>query len=439
MKHLLSQKGVSIVFAMVAFAIVASMSVALVRISKQSQMINTGNNLNFEIQQASLKIQRILEDNRSCNATFSNLPTTPIVGVFPPETSVLFQSDFMNPALRDIHGNPYFTIDDESRDKLFKITQFHIQRGKAGEDLNEHMLQLRVRFTANIDTFRLRAHNIWRTFKVYADFNETDHNFIRCRTKDTEIRKTARELACTQVKRGNFDPVSGNCSAPFQVSTFEISGGTPGTPATKDAPGQDYCALSRSEGEDGWKDSSLHHCEVAKVADGWRLISYREEARSNNCSMKCFKFAEGDDTSTDPGETSTDPDPLSIKDVAEVICAKFVECDSVGNILPDECINETIGILANEHFYPKFGLPAANQTLVFLDDEIDAGNPGAPVINPTNHGHCLNQITTLQCTDPLVQNSIPVTALPPPNYLAPTIPNIIDTSVNPGCFNIFDP
>ena len=428
MKRLENQNGFSMVQAMIALAIIAITTLSLVRIGEQSGRNQRGFFTAGDISQEIHKIERLLQDERSCNFTFNHASAAAMNSLDPGQIADI-------QSIRDIQNRAYVQIDNTINNANFVVTNINAQRGSDTLAWNQDMLRIQVdieRKQASIG-----ASSISKFFLIHAVFNGND--FIRCYSRRSSINFSSRLLACELVHDGTYNSNTEVCATPFEVSFLSIGANNSVTTLEE----HDYCSLSREKGEDGYKDSSDHECRVVNNPDGlgdkiWRLTAMKHEARSTNCTMVCFKFSEnaenvdgGDDTG--PGGT---PPEQTMLGVAIAICDKLAECYTppTYNILPNECINNTTGILGNEHFETAFGLTAVpNRTFwtIYQQEETGILSP-----NPTNLANCLNEIEdTLLCTSPEVVNADPGSG-PSPDYLKVQMQNIIPNTPA-SCNEIF--
>ena len=423
MKFVNSQKGFSMIQAIIAFAIIAVISVTLMKIGSQAGKNQRGYFTAGDISQEVHKIERLLQDRRSCNNTFNAAIAMNNIA----DGATISINHF-----RDIANQIYILRNNTNYAPNFTITGITVTRGGGTEPWPNNMLEVKVTFKRKKAS--TGANEITKSFLVHAEFS--GNNFQSCYTRRDAFEETSYRLLCEWVHKGTYDVPAGSneCSAPLAYGEFQLGANRTVTYAQE----YDFCVLSRIKGEDAWKKSSTHECLVTRNPNGdndkvWQLKAYKQDAYSTDCSMLCIKLLEGVDATA---EDTGDPDPpseTSIMGVAAEACDKLVECHA-STVVYEECMNLLDGVPTNDNFDDNFGISIGNYTFLEIEESVQTGIPTDTLVpDITKIQECINDISELECTDPEVTGANP--GSPTPNYQGSNLDQIIPSSSS--CNDIF--
>lgn len=421
MKFVNSQKGFSMIQAIIAFAIIAVISVTLMKIGSQAGKNQRGYFTAGDISQEVHKIERLLQDRRSCNNTFNAAIAMNNIA----DGATISINHF-----RDIANQIYILRNNTNYAPNFTITGITVTRGGGTEPWPNNMLEVKVTFKRKKAS--TGANEITKSFLVHAEFS--GNIFQSCYTRRDAFEETSYRLLCEWVHKGTYDVPAGSneCSAPLAYGEFQLGANRTVTYAQE----YDFCVLSRIKGEDAWKKSSTHECLVTRNPNGdndkvWQLKAYKQDAYSTDCSMLCIKLLEGVDATANDGGDPDPPSEMTLTGLATEICEKLAEY--YPDVLVPACMHDSKGILGNTHFSTAIGYPTS-MTLFDLIDAEETSMLSTP-LNYPNLLNCIDQLSNLTNSDQEVIDANPGTL---PNYLVENLKEILPIAPN-SCGEIFTP
>lgn len=401
-------------------AAMGGMAVAVLSLGRNSAKTAKGNDVREELIEKTLEIQTFLNNSDNCYATLNNQANPLAAGA---------QTDIDE--LQDQNGQAVYAVNDDGfSDNLF-IASIDVLRG-AGQvppnGLPSNLIQMKITFEKKLHLKKNSAGAQSQTRTFYLHGKYTGNNLTGCLGANESAIETILELSCLNMHGTNYLRDTRQCEVSSGLDSFINN--TNGTDVN--VTDYDYCSLTRAGGEDEWKSSSTHDCQVIPTgAREWALRNSREEARSNYCKMTCFRIG-GANQNNEPPDTGGDSGSGGASsvtdDIATAMCNKIIECMDFPKLSIFVC-EATVAM--RDGYDQWLGLnPATYSTYSQVSQAEEDGDITA---DATHAATCLAEIPILGCQDPPMTQVTP----PPP---APSIdwnrtPDILQFSA--GCGLVF--
>ena len=292
---ILSQKGMSMVQVLIGSAMVAGIALVLAQLGLDSSKVQRSSMINAEIVQISNMVEKLMLNNQACVNTFS--PEGAIAQNTPENNPIIIENimDFGTPT-DPAPGRIIYARGSDIGGNL-TLTNITARRGGSTSAWPSNEIRLFLTLTKkNEDEVRrsMGAQTIVKTFNINARF-DASNNVTHCYSDLDGVINEVLRFVCESPGfhnqgAGAWNTTTQTCPAPGGVTVGSFHRIQNQPPLT--IPGVwDYCALSRTGGEDGYKDSTARHCIITNPSAGqWVLDSWLEEGRTNRCSAMCFRL-----------------------------------------------------------------------------------------------------------------------------------------------------
>lgn len=275
--------GFSLIEIMIALALLAGVSLFLVKISKRGLDVKTTVNSNFEIGQFYNHIGKLILSKETCELNFggpgnSVTPNSP----YNPKSFNVSKIDFRvpnsPPTPPTSAGVVLYKADGITK---YGAGSFYITSMTIEEDSPSNYAFYVTIKRANKDAAGGR--DLKKRFPLAVKLNSAGDQIISChQTQDEQA-----EIVCNSIEGYTWNGSLKKCekdSNPITITEFRFT-----NTGNSTISNQQFCSLNNVRFGDKYKDSSTQECDLRKIGtDTWLLQRYKSEARDLHCGVSCF-------------------------------------------------------------------------------------------------------------------------------------------------------